>query len=347
MTDQYIIFTIMENEKKPARASPPKSALTRLCIIDQQIASGKYPNTPYLIKCLRDPWGKISTSTVHRDIEFMRDRLFAPIEYNALHRGFYYSESNYRIPIMGFSGSEELLALGMAKNILTMYKDTPIYDAAQNLLDSIIAPLIAEGNSNWYENRIVVPAVPSAAVPPDIWEPITTALKENRVLTFEYMGAYDAQYVPRRVRPYQLLFDTGIWYLYGYAEERKDIRLFSLCRVKNIALAKDRFSLPKDFDYRNNSAGFFGIFTGQKKQRFKVAFYDYSVAWVKDRKWAEDQKIIEDDDGITITFTSSQFDKVLEWVLSRGCTALPLEPEPLVEAWRWNIEEMRKMAGKK
>jgi predicted DNA-binding transcriptional regulator YafY len=235
----------------------------------------------------------------------------------------------------------------MAKNILTMYRDTPIYDAAHHLLDSIIAPLAAEGNSNWYESRIVVPQVPSAPVPPDIWDPVTTALRENRVLTFEYMGAYDTQYMPRRIRPYQLLFDTGIWYLYGFAEERKGIRLFSLCRVKNIVITKDRFSLPKDFDYRGSSAGFFGVFTGQEKYRFKIAFYDYSVVWVKDLKWAEDQNIKETDDGVIITFTSTQFDKVVEWVLSRGCTALPLEPESLVDVWRQNIEEMQKMADEK
>jgi predicted DNA-binding transcriptional regulator YafY len=340
MTDQYGILNSMENEKKPARA--PITALARLYFIDTEIASGKFPNTSYLAK----KWEGKSNSTISRDIAFMKDRLNAPIEYDALHRGYYYSKPNYRIPT-GFSGSEELLALGMAKNILTMYKDTPIYDAAQNLLDSITAPLAAEGNSNWYENRIVVPKVPSAAVPPGVWDTITTALKENRILAFEYMGAYDPQYVLRRVRPYQLLFDTGIWYLYGFAEERKGVRLFSLCRVKNIALTKERFSLPKDFDYRDNSAGFFGVYTGQKKIRFKIAFYDYSVVWVKDRKWAEDQKIVEADDGVIITFTSSQFDKVLEWVLSRGCTALPLEPEPLVDAWRLNIEEMRKMGRRK
>jgi hypothetical protein len=89
------------------------------------------------------------------------------------------------------------LGLEMAKNILTLHKDTPIYDAARHLLDSIIAPLTAEGNSDWYESRIVVPQVP-------------TALRENRILTFEYQGVYDEGYKPRRVRPYQLLFDTGL-----------------------------------------------------------------------------------------------------------------------------------------
>ena len=333
----------METEKKPARASLPKSALARLCFIDQQIASGKYPNTKYLVK----KWEGISVSTISRDIEFMKTSLNAPIEYDAQHRGYYYSKPNYRIP-MGFSGADELLALGMAKNILALYRDTPIYDAAHHLLDSIIAPLAAEGNSDWYENRIVIPQMPTAPAPPDAWKLITTALRENRILTFDYMGAYDEDHKARRVRPYQLLFDTGVWYLYGFSEERKSTRVFSLCRIKNTMLTKDRFSLPKDFDYRTGNAdSYFGVFAGQKKQHFKIAFYDYSVVWVNDRQWAEDQKIVEADDGVIISFSSTQFDKVVEWVLSRGWTARPLEPESLVNLWRSTIDEMQKMAGRK
>jgi predicted DNA-binding transcriptional regulator YafY len=324
----------------PARAELPKSALARLYFIDREIASGKYPKTAYLAK----KWEGVSVSTISRDIDFMRDSLNAPIEYDALHRGYYYSKPNYRIP-MGFSGADELLALSMTKNILAMYRDTPIYDAAHHLLDSITAPLAAGGDSNWYENRIVVPQISTAPVTTDVWNLITTALRENRVLTFEYQGAYDDNYKSRRVRPYQLLFDSGLWYLYGFAEERKDIRLFSLCRIRNIVFTKDFFLLPKDFDYRTGNAdSFFGVFAGQKRHRFKIAFYDYSVVWVKDRQWAADQKIAQTEDGVVVTFTSTQFEKVAEWALSRGSTARPLEPESLVNVWRTNIEEMQKIA---
>jgi predicted DNA-binding transcriptional regulator YafY len=340
MTDQYIILTIMENKKKPARASiPVRSGMARLYFIDKEIASGQFPNTAYLAQ----KWEGNSISTISRDIEFMRDRLNAPIEYDALHRGYYYSKPNYRIP-MGFSGADELLALAMAKNILIMYKDTPIYDAAHHLLDSIIAPLASESNSDWYESRIVVPQVPSAPVPPELWNPLTAALRENRVLAFDYQGTYDEDFMPRRVRPYQLLFDSGLWYLYGFAEERKGIRIFSLRRMKNVALTKEHFTLPKDFDYRAGIGGsHFGVFTGQKKHRFKIAFYDYSVMWVTDRQWADDQKITETEDGVIITFSSTQFEKVVEWVLSRGSTARPLEPELLVNAWQSHIDEMQEM----
>ena len=333
----------MKNRKKPTRTSLPKSALARLYFIDEQIASGKYPNTKHLAK----KWEAVSLSTISRDIAFMKDRLNSPIEYDALHRGYYYSKHNYRIP-MGFSGADELLALGMAKNILSLYRNTPIYNAAYNLLNSITAPLAAEGNSAWYENRIVVPLVPSTPVSSDLWHTLTIALKENIVITFEYLGAYDENYKSRRVRPYQLLFDNGLWYLYGFAEERRRIRVFSLYRMKNVVLTQSYFSLPRDFYYHNGKDdSHFGVYTGQKRYHFKIAFFDHSVVWVKDRQWADDQKFVEIKDGIIITFTSTQFEKVLEWVLSRGCTALPLEPKIFVNEWQYNISEMYKMINKK
>jgi predicted DNA-binding transcriptional regulator YafY len=137
----------------------------------------------------------------------------------------------------------------------------------------------------------------------------------------------------------------GVWYLYGYAEERKAIRMFSLSRMKNAALTKDTFILPKDFDYCSQADGSnFGVFAGQKKYRYRVAFYANSISWALERKWAADQVIEEIDDGVIITFTSSQYDKVLEWVLSRGCSAKPLEPEELVDDWKWHIKEMRKLS---
>ena len=329
-----------KTEHRPVRASLPKTALPRLCHIDREIASGKFPNTHYLA----EKYEGVSVSTISRDIAFMKDCLNAPIEYDALHRGYYYSEPNYRIP-GSFAGAEDLLALGMAKNILSLYRDTPLYDAASNLINSITAPLAQEGKADWIENRIVVPQVPSAAVPPDIWNTIIEGLRENRSLSFEYRGTYDEAYKLRRVRPYQLLFDNGVWFLYGHAEERKGIRIFSLTRIKNIALTQNHFTLPADYDYRLASGdSHFGVFAGQKKYRFRIAFYEEAAIRVRERQWAGDQKIEENEEGVVITFSSTQYGKVLEWILSQGCNARPLEPSELIDDWKWHIDEMREMA---
>jgi predicted DNA-binding transcriptional regulator YafY len=338
---RYDIISSMRTKKKPTRASMPKSALARLYYIDEEIASGKCPSTAYLA----ENWEDASVSTIGRDIRFMKETLKAPIKYDAISRGFYYSKPKYRIP-MGFSGADELLALGMARSILAMYKDTPIYNAANNLLNSIIAPMAAESNSDWYENRIAVPLPPSSPVLPEVWHSIITALRENRILTFDYKGEKDEVYKPRRVWPYQLLFDSGLWYLYGYAVERNGPRVYSLCRMKKVIHAKSTFSLPKNFDYRAIfGSSHFGIFAGVKKYHFKIAFYGNSADWVKERKWADDQKITDTENGVIITFTSTQFEKVTEWMFSRGSTARPLEPELLVTTWLKNIEDMQKLAN--
>ena len=337
----------MKTGKKPARTSITPSALARVIFIDRRIASGEYPSQnvlrDYLLKnCCREA----SIATIQRDIDFMRDELNAPIEYDAGHRGYYYSKPHYRIPL-GFAGADELLALGMAKSILALYRDTPIYNAARNLMECITLPLAEDGNSDWLENRIVVPKIASAKINPDIWKIVVAGLKENRIITFDYRGIWDEEFKNRRVRPYQLLFDSGMWYLHGFSEERKALRMFSLSRMKNAQLGKDGFSLPKNFNYDDLAGGsYFGVFIGHDKMRFAIDCYGEAMVYATDRQWAADQKITEIDGGITIEFTSTQYLKVLKWLLSCGCNAIPRKPQKLVDEWTWHISEMRKLVSR-
>ena len=316
----------------------PRAVLARIYFIDRQIASGKYPNVHFLAKEY-----EVETATIYRDIEYMRDMLNAPIEYSAKHRGWYYGEKSFRLPAR-FASANDMLALGMAKSLISLYRDTPLYQSAERLLNDITAPLSPDEVSDvkqaaWYEKRIIVPPVASAPVNNETWEIIIDAMKENRVITFEYKGVWDKIYRTRLVRPYQLLFDTGVWYIYGYAEERSAMRLFSLSRIKNISLTNERFTLPKDFDYRiKNDGSYFGVFIG-KKRHYKIAFASTASIEIKERKWAADQKIEEKKDGtgIVINFSSIQFPKVLAWVLSYGMAAQPIEPPELVNEWKKNI----------
>jgi predicted DNA-binding transcriptional regulator YafY len=316
--------------------------LSRIYFIDRKIASGTYPSTRQLAEEY-----EAGTATISRDIEFLRDRMGAPIEYDTQRRGYYYADKGYRLPA-ALSRPEDMLALGMAKSLITLYQGTPFYTAAKELLESITTPYSAKGGSGkpWYEDRIIVPPAASAPVPARAWDIITAGLRENRIITFEYLGLNDESYLPRRVRPYQLLFDNGLWHLYGYAEERKAVRLFSLPRIKKLFLTEDFFKVPADFDYRKNSGeSRFGIFAGKKKQYYRIALYEDAVPWAADRQWAADQRIETENGRCILSFSSTQLNKVLEWVLSQGCAAKPLEPKELVETWRDNVREMGKMIG--
>ena len=328
----------MKTEKQPSRQSLPKTGLPRIYRIDAEIASGRFPNSDDLAQMC-----ETSISTISRDIEFMRDQLRAPIQYDASNRGYFYTQKTYRLP-GGFTSAEDLLALGMAKSILSLYHDTPLYEAANHLMENLTTPLAADGNKDWLDKRIVVPKTASAKVQPEIWNTIISGLKENRMITFDYRGTWDEDYQNRKVRPYQLLFDSGVWYLYGFSEERKATRIFSLTRIKNITLIKDKFELPKTYNYTDFSGdSFFGVFIGQEKQRFSVDFFEDSIFFATERQWAADQKITEKDEFTNIEFTSTQYEKVLRWVLSCGYNAIPKSPKNLVDDWKYHIKEMKKL----
>ena len=317
----------------------PKTALPRIYFIDREIASGKYPNTRTLAKAYES-----GTATISRDIEFMRNMMNAPIKYDFTQKGYYYTEKTFRLPA-ALGSAEDVLALGMAKTLLSLYKNTPIYNAAKELMESITAPLAEEEKSHWYEERIIVPPIPSVQFAPEIWQCICDALRKNRALSFEYRNSWESGNSPRHVHPYQLIFDNGAWYLYAYSKESRGVRIYSLSRIKNIKLENETFNFPASVDFRARMNGsYFGAYSGERKFRFRIAFYNDGAMRIQERLWAADQQIEETKNGVILDFTSTQYGKVLELVLSNGKDALPLAPAELVEDWQDNLGIMRKRA---
>jgi len=328
----------MKKNKKQTRKSMPRTGLPRLYQIDKEIACGRFPNSDDLADMC-----ETSVSTISRDIEFMRSQLLAPIEYDAFNRGYYYTKKTFRLPA-GFTTAEDLLALNMAKSIFSLYKKTPLSEASKNLMESILTPIESEGNTDWLEKRIMVPQIASAKIDNTVWDNIVSGLKKNKIINFYYLGTWDEEEQFRRVHPYQLLFDSGVWYLYGYSEERKATRIFSISRITNTRVTNDSFALPKNYCYTDLSGdSFFGVYIGQEKTQFSIDCFEHAIIYASERQWAADQKITDIDGGIRIEFTSTQYHKVLKWVLSCGCCAIPNKPKKLVNEWKYHIKEMKKL----
>ena len=66
--------------------------IERIVYIHEKIAADKYPNTTNLAEDL-----ECSTSTISRDLEFLKDRCQAPYEYDSNKRGVYYTDSNFQL----------------------------------------------------------------------------------------------------------------------------------------------------------------------------------------------------------------------------------------------------------
>ena len=114
---------------------------------------------------------------------------------------------------------------------------------------------------------------------------------------------------------------------------------------KKVLVVTDKaFELPEDFEFSNRLVdGNFGAVFKQKSEHYKIEFYREAQMVVKERKWAENQIIKDEENKTIIEFDSTQFLKIKAWVLSNGCNAKPLEPEWLVKEWKKHAVEMAKM----
>ncbi len=308
--------------------------LERVVAIHQKIKSGTYPNTAKLSREL-----EVSIPTISRDIEFLRDRFQAPIEYDSKKRGYYYI-GDYDMPLNSVS-VQDLFTLTTAKALLSQYEDSPLY---KNLCETIELLNISQNTYNTeFIERIAVPPTPKVMINKDIWNLIYNAMQENHVIEFDYLARSNKKTKKRRVHAYQILFDEGRYFLFGYSEERKAERLFSLSRISNVEIQEEKFKLPKDYEFASRcGGGKFGAFISKDVKKYKIYFYGYSRNHIKDCLWADDQKIIDydEDDTTEIQFSSSQSNKVLEWVLSHGAEAQPIAPKSFVKKWKEEIYAM-------
>jgi len=88
---------------------------SRLLFIDRKIGEGRYPNCG----TLAEEW-EVSNKTIMRDLDYMRYQLEAPLEYSAKHRGYYYTEENFKLPAISIKESD-LFAIYLA----VLARDTP------------------------------------------------------------------------------------------------------------------------------------------------------------------------------------------------------------------------------
>src|SRR5437762_1843215 len=97
------------------QSRPP---LQRMLRIHAAIQSGKYPNASVLAKEL-----DVSTKSVHRDLDFMRDRLILPLEWDGSQRGYHYTGKVSAFPAVQISEGE-IVALVVAEKALQQYRGT-------------------------------------------------------------------------------------------------------------------------------------------------------------------------------------------------------------------------------
>lgn len=232
--------------------------------------------------------------------------------------------------------------LGILKSLLNQYRNTPVYAKVIERVRELANMPIED-----FSRIAVPPKLEYNKEDQKKFSKIFDYMIQDCKIQFYYKGRRHGEERKNRiVRPYQLLLENGTCYLYGYDEEKREDRLFVLRRMEEIRhVNHEKFDLPADFEFSlRYGSSKFGAYTFKTPVKYKIEFYGNTQVWIKENKWADDQEIKETDEKTTLSFTSSQDDKILEWILSCGADAKPVAPENFVRRWKNKIAEMAELA---
>ena len=164
------------------------------------------------------------------------------------------------------------------------------------------------------------------------FQSLTTALKDNLAVTFDYKNLGKKEYQPRKVHPYHLACIDNHWYLFAFDMNRQAMRTFVLTRLRQLRVTKSKFTRRKDFNADEYLRGSFQVFKGGDDYEVVIDFDDWATDLLRGRKWHHSQELTELPDGASrLRFRLNNLEEIENWVLSFGRHASVVRPAQLRE----------------
>ncbi|MBL4933107.1 helix-turn-helix transcriptional regulator [Clostridium paridis] len=182
---------------------------------------------------------EVSTRTIQRDIESL---CLGGIPIVSLHgvNGGYSIEDNFRLEKQIASSEDYQYITTALEGMNSAYRNNKLEDTLEKLLSISkrnvdIKPQIKLDLSTSREGNYVDEYV----------KIIDNAIKEEHIIEFEYTNSYGDKSL-KLVEPLAIIFKWYSWYMFGYAREKKDYRLYKLVRMRNLKELKGFFSIKHE-----------------------------------------------------------------------------------------------------
>jgi proteasome accessory factor B len=299
--------------------------------IHHALQSGKRPNALQLAAEL-----EVSSKSIHRDLEFMRDRLDLPIEYDFEKRGFCYSGEVNTFPTLQITEGE-IFALIVAEKALQQYRGTsfekPLLSAIKKMEESL--PDTISLNLADVEQTISFRTRAEPILNLEIFDALAKATAHRRQIEMAYRKPGRRETELRIVDPYHLANINGEWYLFAYDHGRKDIRTFAPVRIQSVKYTGKAFARPEKFSLEQRLRGSFGVHSGKGNYEVVIRFDSRVADLVREKKWHESQQLRELKNGaVELRLNLSSLVEIERWVLGWGGDAKVLKPRELSESVR-------------
>ena len=296
----------------------------RFVWFDEEARRMAFPSATSLAKRF-----EISTKTAQRDIDFMRDRLHCPLQYNRSRKGYYYEDTTFSLPMVYLS-SKELSSLLIARKMLKDLSGDYLGEELSSILRKITHVLSRHMVLDDQVESLSFVMIEYSPASEDVFRVVLEGCLKKHALQFIYYSPATEESRERRVDPYHLLNYMGTWHLIGYCHLRREIRDFSLSRITAPRLLEETFCLPSDFNFQDFFHSTFGLYKGRSLRRVVLRFSPEKSKWIRDQIWHKDQKVVHLKDGsMEITFPVSDFSEIQREILKHGKDVEVIKPKAL------------------
>ena len=328
------IICMSKEEQKKKRESHVKSL--RLLRLEKAIQSIPYPSVERLMKEL-----EVSRRTILRDLEELKIFYNAPIEYDRLRKGYYYTDETFFVKNVLISEGE-LVAMAGILPLLERYDNTPLKETITKVYDTIsqMLPSQVEVQSSLLNNVQFI-SDPLPAIDSDVFNKIFEAIKTHKTVSFGYRSISSTTHSAHKLDPYKIYCQKGDWYAVGFCHKHNKYSTYNLSRMKDLVLL-DEFAPDPDYESKVHIDPNFGIWNNELPVfKFELVFDKSINTYILERTWHKNQKCFQDKEGnVHLSFESNQLQETLYWVLHFGSAVKILNPPELKKMYKEEVGKM-------
>ena len=240
---------------------------------------------------------EVSPATLKRDLQYLRERMDAPIEYDALANGYRFGQQwrgqQHELPGVWFN-EKELHALltmhqllsGLDENGILSRHLQPMFDKLTGMLGTDAA------EAKEMTRRVKLISTARRRVASEYFETVGSAVVRRQKLRISYRkrGKGGGTVGSRVVSPQRLVHYRNTWYLDAWCHQSEGLRRFALDAMEAAELLDEKAKpvalkvLETELDQG------YGIFAGGQTQLAQLVFSAEAAAWVSREEWHASQQ---------------------------------------------------------
>ena len=238
---------------------------------------------------------EVSPATLKRDLDYLKDQLGAPIEYDRFLNGYRFDQEyrgqKHELPGLWFS-ERELYSLLMANQLLSeLDSEGVISRHLQPLLERIHLMLgTGEADAKALLKRVKIISPAKRPVPTQFFEMVGEALLKRRRLHIRYLTRGRGEVNERDVSPQRLVHYRNTWYLDAWCHTREKLLRFALDAIEESQALDTKAKEVSLKQVEAEMDGGYGIYAGAKRHWASLLFAAQAAQWISREEWHPEQR---------------------------------------------------------